>query len=208
MANLFDIKLGKLFPALGQLHLAGVTDEMWEKIGGRDGEYARIVFDALMAKMNGTVTTHDPIFIPADATAEGLVRDAKTEFERAGIPLTHLNIDLLHLIRLDLDLVRGKTCKVFIRNFGRDWETSEGREWQKSVGADGNTAAYLAWVTKTKPMGWTVSIPSNDIRLFRSSDGYLCAPNFNRDGAGREFNLFGVWHRWDGDGSLVAFSAI
>ena len=56
MANLFKAELGKLSPALGQLNRAGVTDEMWELIGNEDGVYARVVYEAMVAKMNGLAT--------------------------------------------------------------------------------------------------------------------------------------------------------
>lgn len=211
MANLFKTELGKLFPALGQLHKAGVTDEMWEMIGDSDGEFARTVYKALLANMKVTSYDFEPIIIPADATAEGLVSEAEAELERAGIPFTLFDKDLLHLVRQDLELVRGRACKVLIHNFDRDWEISEGRNFQKAQGFDGNAAAFLVWVTKTKPMGWSVSIPNNDERLFRLSVDSLYAPFFYRVDVGCEFGLVGVWLSWSGWrglSSLVAFSAI
>jgi len=150
----------------------------------------------------------DTISIPADATAEGLIADAKAEFEKAGIPFTYFDKDLLQLIRQDQDLVRGKILKVITHNFGRDWETSEGRDWQKSLGTDGNTAAFLAWVMKTQPTGWFVSIANDDVRIFRHSNGLLYAPCFRRGVDHRELYHNGVWYGWDGYRSLVAFSAI
>lgn len=208
MANLFETKLGKLFPALGQLRRAGVTDEMWEKIGNNDGEYARVVYEALLARMSNTIT------IPADATAEGLIAEAKAEFEKAGIPLTEsecvgLDENWLQLVRQDLELVRGKTLKFLVHDFGRDWEPSEGRGFQKERGFDGNAAAFIAWMTKTKLRGWYVSIPNDDARLYCDpDDGGLFAASFFSDEDIRDLDMEYMGCGWDYEAVLVAFSEI
>jgi len=210
MANLFKAEMGKLFPALGQLNAAGVTDEMWERIGRKDGEYARAVYEALMAKMNGDAKPSvDPetITIPANATAEQLIADAKAAFEQAGIPFTNFDDDMISIIRRDLELVKGRTLEVLTHCFDRYWKTQEGRDLQQGRDFDGNAAALLVWVTQTKRKGWFVSIANTNDRLFPDG-GRLCAPYFGRGESYREFNLYDVDDEWNGDDLLVAFRVI
>jgi len=147
----------------------------------------------------GTVTVPD---LPANE----LIALARRSFQEAGIPLTYLDSDYNGWNFL-LD-ERGKTFRVFTRNVGREWESEEARTWQKSIGADGNTAAFIAWVIKHKPMGLFTSIPNDRARLFRYSSGILYAPFFYRDGDRRKLDLSDVRSRWDAVSFAVAFSAI
>lgn len=209
MANLFETKLGKLFPALGQLQKAGVTDEMWERIGKSDGEYARVVYEALMTKMSVDASSNpetETVTVP-DLPAAELIALVRRSFEEAGIPLIYFNPDL-QAWDLLLD-ERGKTFQVLRRKFGRGWDAREARAWQKSVGADGNVASFIAWVIVKKPTGWFVSIPNDDSRLWRRSvSSDLFVPRFYRHGAHRRFDLSGVQGKWSGYGSVVAFRTI
>jgi hypothetical protein len=208
MANLFKADLGTLGPALGQLSAAGVTNEMWERIGRSDGEYARVIFEAIMAKMSGASDEPvDTITISANATAEQLIADAKAESERAGIPFTYFDDDVISIIRHDLELVKGKKLQVLARSFGRYWTTREGRSFQQGQGCDGNAAAYLVWVTQTKREGWSVSIANTDDRLF-PGDGRLYAPCFGRGESSHGFGLDVVHDEWLDDRVLVAFRVI
>lgn len=147
------------------------------------------------------------ITIPADATAEQLIADAKAAFEQAGIPFTYFNENAITLIERDLELVKSKTLEVLTHRFDRYWTTREGRDLQKGKGFDGNAAAFLVWVAQAKPKGWFVSIANTDDRLFPGG-GYLCAPCFVRVGSGREFDLGDVRDEWLDGGLLVAFRAI
>lgn len=141
--------------------------------------------------------------IPENATAKGLVAKAKMAFKKAGIPFTRFNDDTLEIIERDLELVRGKALRVFTHEFGRHWETCEGRV-QKANGFDGNAAALLVWITETKSKGWFVSIANTNDRLFRN-EGSTYAPFFYRDEQLRIFSLNNVNDGWNDAHVLVAF---
>jgi len=214
MANqqmLIDLPQRKMTPFIDALSRAGVTYEAGDAVqADKTGRLAQVMADALMAEMNGRaepLSTAETIAIPADATAEQLIADAKAAFNEAGIPFTYFNDDVISVIRRDLELVKGKKLRVLTHSFGRYWTTQEGRGFQQGQGCDGNAAAYLVWVTQTKRMGWSVSIANTDDRLFPFGGG-LCAPSFRRDESSRKFYLFDVHDEWNDDFVLVAFRAI
>lgn len=149
----------------------------------------------------------ETVTVPADATAEGLIAQAKAAFKKANIPFTSFDDDLIQLVRQDLELVRGKTCQVKARNFGHDWGIAECRETQKE-GFDGNAAAQIVWVIEKMPIGWFVSIANDDSRLYRSPGSGLYAPYFGRGDDGRKFYLSDVRDRWAAGISSVSFRAI
>ncbi len=75
--------------------------------------------------------------------------------------------------------------------------------------ADGNTALFIAWVTRHKPMGHYASIPSKDELLWRDPrSGSLCAPCFYQGGDRRELDLKRVGGKWCDLWTFVAFRAV
>jgi hypothetical protein len=103
----------------------------------------------------------------------------------------------------------GKTYEVLVWKPGRYVETKEVRKHFEELGAGGNTAAFVTWVTEHNPEGYYVSIPSDDSRLFRGPEsGDLDAPRFCRGGSGRSLSLDVVHDGWDGHWSFVAFREV
>jgi hypothetical protein len=177
MANrLFKSEMGKLFPALGQLDKAGVTDEMWEGIGDKDGVYANVVCEAIMTAMNPSIT--DVITVPAHAIAEELVIGTIARLHDAEVTLVNSNDGLIELVRKDLKLVSGKRCKVLVHAFDHPWGVQEARDFQIAKGFDGNAAAFCTWVAKTRFEGESISIPNDHKRLFKGSQAVELAPYF------------------------------
>ncbi len=103
---------------------------------------------------------------------------------------------------------RGKRYEVLIWMPGRFATTREVRKHFKALGADGDTAAFIAWVTETNPDGYFASIPSDDTLLFWHSDRLL-APCFHP----HDRTIHGLWlhdleHGWDLRWVFVAFREI
>lgn len=205
MAELIRIEQNKLHPTLAALSEAGATteDADWIRKPGNADLLVRFMHgkQAVQSSEGGETIT-----VP-DLPAAELIALAQHSLEEAGIPFTYFNPDLRAWNFL-LD-ERGKTFQVFTHCFGRDWEAHEARTWQRSVGADGNVAAFIAWVIAKKPMGWFVSIPNDDARLWRHPVyGGLFAPSFDRYDGSRHFGLGDVRGEWSGVRSVVAFRAI
>lgn len=105
--------------------------------------------------------------------------------------------------------VRGKKYEVLTWALGGYRTTEQVREHFKGLNADGNTAAFIAWVTETKPRGFHVSIPSDDTLLWRNpKSGSLYAPCFGHDDAYRDLFLSGVRVGWSAFSVFVAFREI
>jgi len=104
--------------------------------------------------------------------------------------------------------VRGKRYEVLTWKPGKGVTSQQVRDHFKDSGADGNTAAFVAWITETKPAGYHASIPSDDALLFRLSDGYLCAPYFDCGDAHRKLNLRDIEGGWRVSCVFVAFREI
>ncbi|MBI4139054.1 hypothetical protein HY479_02790 [Candidatus Uhrbacteria bacterium] len=191
--------------ASGVLKELELTKEDAQRLLGKGGDLKKELAGALGPMVQRFSMAAETVTVP-DLPAAELIALAKAEFKKAGIPFTHFDEDLAAWDFLEGE--RGKTFEVLVHNFGRVWETEEGRSYQKGNRFDGNVAAFIAWVTRKKPNGWFISIPNDDSRLWRNPgrDGYLCAPDFGRDDANREFRLLNV--RSGGSGSLVAFRAV
>jgi hypothetical protein len=101
----------------------------------------------------------------------------------------------------------GKTYEVLVWKSDCEVTTEEVREHFKAEGADGNTAAFIAWVVKNRPKGKFTSIPLDDFRLFQRVAG-LCALRFRWDK--RRYFTFGfnVSYPWPVGWSFVAFREI
>jgi hypothetical protein len=148
------------------------------------------------------------ITIPADATAEGLIAEIKREFEEAGIPFTIFEEKLVEVMRRDLELVRGMTLQYSIFKSNPHWTLLEGRQFQESQGYNGNAAAFLVWVMKTKLRGWFLCIP-NDGDLFPLNfTSFLGAQQFYRDSFRRDYFLCDNRCEWPGISQLIAFRAV
>lgn len=161
--------------------------------------------DWLTEQPVGVSSAPETVTVPDLPVAE-LIALAEQSFKDAGIPLTYLNPDYSGWDFLLNE--RGKTFRVFTNTFTKDWEADDARAWQEDIGADGNTAAFIAWVIARKPTGYFVSIPNDDSPLCRDSDGRLCVPYFRRDADHRRLLLNDVRHGWHRDYSVVAFRAI
>lgn len=204
MASL-NVELNQAAEFFGRFERFGGTKPLLKQLLA-DDDRMRSWVRSLMTKNDVAATTNETVTVP-DLPAAELIALVQRSFKEAGIPFTYFNPDLEAWDFL-LD-ERGKTFQVLMYNFGRNWETHEARAWQKSVGADGNVAAFIAWVIAKKPMGWFVSIPNDDARLWRHPvRGFLCAPRFYRDDDYRDFHLRDVQGQWGGGSSAVAFRAI
>jgi len=104
--------------------------------------------------------------------------------------------------------VRGKRYEVLVWDASRFCITQDVREHFKDLGADGNTAAFIAWTAETKPRGRYACIPSDDALLFRGADGRLCTPCFYIGSKGRQLFLVDVECVWTEGWMHVAFRAV
>jgi len=105
--------------------------------------------------------------------------------------------------------VRGKRYEVLTWMPGEYKTTEQVREHFRTLDADGNTGAFLAWAMETKPQGYHISIPSDDALLWRDPEsGYLSALSFNHDDDGRRLRLISVQLEWGGGRVFVAFREI
>lgn len=141
----------------------------------------------------------DLITVPRLSAAE-LVARAKEKLN-----LTYLNPDLAR--RGFVTDEAGKTYEVLVWAPGRYVTTDEVRKHFEALKADGNTAAFVAWITENDPEGWHASIPSDDSRLFPFG-GHLYAPRFYRDDDDRDLRLSHVDGEWDGGCRFVAFREV
>jgi len=102
--------------------------------------------------------------------------------------------------------VHGKRYEVLTWQPGEGRSTEQVREHFKALNADGNTAAFIAWVMETMPSGYHISIPCDDTLLWREPvSGGLCAPFFFHDIANRMLCLGGVYGGWHDRSVFVAF---
>lgn len=133
----------------------------------------------------------------SDLTASELIALAKKELK-----LTYLDGDLVKWNFITDE--RGKTYEVQVWKPGREVvPAAEVREHFKD-GFVGNTAAFVAWVTKHNPEGYHASIPE-DARLFQDGS-HLYAPGFFRDESRRKLGLYNdVRYRWYDSWCFVAF---
>jgi hypothetical protein len=140
----------------------------------------------------------DLITVPARSAAE-LIAQAKT------LGLTYLDKDLE-----SWDFIRdeaGKTYEVLVWKPGREVVPATEVRAHFPKGFTGNTAAFIAWVTKHDPEGYYASIPEDD-RLF-ADGGSLFAPNFFRAEADRKLGLYyDLRRRWCDYWSFVAFREV
>jgi hypothetical protein len=148
------------------------------------------------------------IRVPKRMSAEALVWKCIRELYKVSLPLTLFDERIIKLVERDLPLVSGQDLNVHVHNFGYWWRIENGRTLQASIGADGNAAAQIIWITKTMPKGYFVSIAKDDERLYRHSGDDLSAPSFTRGDGSREFHLLDVRNGWRGFRSLVTFSPI
>lgn len=174
--------------------------------GGSDEDLRRIVTDGvlrghvadfLVGRLR--VQARDRITVPV-LSADKLVEQAQSKLN-----LTYLNPDLAR--RGFVTDEAGKTYEVLVWAPGRYVTTDEVRKHFEALKADGNTAAFVAWITENNPKGWYVSIPSDDSRLFPGGDG-LCAPRFYRGDDGRGLSLGHVDVEWSDDCRFVAFREV
>lgn len=136
-----------------------------------------------------------------DLTTEQLLDQADQ-----ALKLTYLTADFetWDFVRFE----RGKIYEVLVWTPGREVMTYEVQQYFESLKADGNTAAFVAWVAKADPEGRHASIPLNYSRLFRSGK-CLYAPTFFRD---RDYRGLGhgddIAKLWDDDWSFVGFRPV
>ncbi|MFA6161095.1 MAG: hypothetical protein WCT54_05975 [Patescibacteria group bacterium] len=104
--------------------------------------------------------------------------------------------------------VRGKRYEMLTWRPGERVTTQQVRDHFAALKADGNTAAFIAWIAEKNPVGWCTSIPSDDALFFRDGDGDLCVLYFGRDVADRGLNLDDVGHDWNAGWVFVAFREI
>ncbi|MEI7512623.1 MAG: hypothetical protein WCK01_04155 [Candidatus Uhrbacteria bacterium] len=143
-----------------------------------------------------SVSVLERITVPNLPAAE-LIAQAQSKLE-----LTYLDGDLAKW-----DFVTdecGKTYEVQSWKPGREVvPATEVREHFKD-GFVGNTAAFIALMTRDNPEGYHASIPADD-RLFQSG-GLLYAPYFLRDECDRKLGLrHDVRDRWRDDMCFWAF---
>lgn len=165
-------------------------------------ELADRIADLIVGKKNDVQSKSTDVILVPDLSAAGLVARAKEE-----IDLTYFNPELA-----TWDFVtdeRGKKYEVMTWAPGRSVSTAEVRAHFREKGFGGNTAAFISWLSKRQPMGWHMSIPEEDTRLWRGPrSGYLDAPCFDRGGGSRELGLRDVRGGWGGDCTFVAFREV
>lgn len=212
MANLFKLDLGKLFPALSQLHQAGVTSEMLEMVGNDvSGGYARAVYRALAAKIHEKPPPRPDVIVTVpDLSLSEFIALMRTAFQGADKPFTEFSPELAEWDFLLGE--RGKTYQVVTYRFSDDWNIDGARMWQQSEGLDGNVAAFFVWLVSRKPMFEYATIPNEDSRLWcHPETGALFAPVYSRDddlGGRRDLELKEVRRGWRRFCELVAFREI
>lgn len=121
-----------------------------------------------------------------------------------------LGLERLESGYLEHDFVRdegGKTYAVMVWKPEACISTEEVRKHFSDLGFDGNSAAFVAWVTKHKLEGYYASIPSDDSRLFLR-EGRLYVPLFYRDEHGLRLDLDVVTTKWVEGLSFVAFREV
>ena len=186
-----------------------VTDEQLGQLGRRYHDLFRRVregtvsIESALAGLQRVIETSiNVVTIPFRATAAGLIEHANKE-----IDLTYLNSDLATWNFIQSEA--GKRYEVMTKSFGRSVSTQEVRDFFKTQGFGGNTAAFVAWVTEHKPKGNHASIPEKDNDLWRGPESrVLCAPYFRHGVAGRELGLDGVRDDWDDCWVFVAFREV
>lgn len=104
--------------------------------------------------------------------------------------------------------VRGKRCEVLMWKPGVKVTTQQVRSHFAALKADGNTAAFIAWIAEKNPVGFYTSIPSDDALLFRDGYGFLYAPFFRCYDTFRWLSLRCVDGDLDGSRVFVAFREI
>ncbi|QQR60352.1 hypothetical protein IPH19_02960 [Candidatus Uhrbacteria bacterium] len=103
-------------------------------------------------------------------------------------------ISLHRFHTFEWDFMRGEVGRSYEAiEWGTDQVTTteEARKHFKGLSVDGNVPAYLCWIMENDPEGHSSTIPFEDSRLFRWSDGRLDYPFFSRQGQDRE--LRGAW---------------
>ncbi|MEI7512635.1 MAG: hypothetical protein WCK01_04225 [Candidatus Uhrbacteria bacterium] len=192
-----------------------VPFEAFERLGSDQGEatIGKIVqlihSDWLDAQPKSRVQTGSPY---RGGVPSGESRDRITVTAPSAAGLIKLAKKQLSLTYLDGDLAKwdfvtdecGKTYEVQSWKPGREVvPATEVREHFKD-GFVGNTAAFIALMTRDNPEGYHASIPADD-RLFQSG-GLLYAPYFLRDECDRKLGLrHDVRDRWRDDMCFWAF---
>lgn len=173
---------------------AGGDDESLRSLLNDPDKCRRVALE--IVDRNPALPYRDLVTVP-DLPAAALIELAKMDLK-----LTYLDGDLAKWGFITDE--RGKIYEVQVWKPGRDFVTAaEVREHFKN-GFVGNTAAFVAWVTKHSPEGYHASIPE-DARLFAHGSN-LYAPHFLRVGERRGLCLsYDVRSRWNDDWSFVAF---
>src|SRR3989338_7328014 len=133
-----------------------VTDEQLGQLGRRYHGLFRCVrkgtvsIESALAGLQRVIETSIKFITVPNLSADDIVATAKRE-----IDLTFLNPDLA-----TWNIVHdegGKRYEVMTHSFGRGVSTQEVRSFFKAQGFDGNTAAFVTWVTVHKPKGYHAS---------------------------------------------------
>lgn len=205
--NLFKAQYGAVSAAMGKL--VGLLPETFAArvLGGDDDVIEKM---AAVAGVPTLPRTKCEVFVPDCAPAE-LVARAKEDLD-----LTHLDGDLakwdFYRYRVAQGQparvveVRGERYEVLTWAPGEHKMTKQVRAHFSALSADGNTGAFISWIRMTNPMGYHVSIPSDDALLSRGPESRgLYAPCFYRGAAGRELHLHDVDGEWGVSWVFVAF---
>ncbi|MDD5438091.1 MAG: hypothetical protein PHC70_03020 [Patescibacteria group bacterium] len=160
--------------------------------------------------MNGSTAN---IIVVPDLSPVKLVAQAKKKAR-----LTYLNPNLktrnFCAYRVEKDEparvleVRGKKYEVLTWKPGEYVTTEQVRNHFKVLEADGNTAAFITWISKVRPVGFHTSVPSDDALLFCDPDGSFYAPIFSCVETCRHLDLRDVDNGWDDYWVFVAFREI
>ena len=152
------------------------------------------------AVIEGRVTICSSIIKVPNLSASELLAYARKEIGHLEIDQTFAKWDF---IRGE----RGKTYEVLTHYFVRGVADGEVLAYFKERGFVGNTAAFVAWVTKHKPRGWHMTVPEMGDRLRRGSEFEPEVPSFNYLDGGYSLFLNLVEDTGDRD-MFVAFREI
>lgn len=139
------------------------------------------------------------VTVPDCSTAE-LIALARKKLKLNYVDPDYANYDFFRRSRS----VAGRSYRVFVWSPDRAVTNREVRARFRTVHADGNPAAFIAWIMEEDPEGRHASLPSGSF-LYRDPDSWLVrVPHFVKDNR-RELGLYGIGRMWFAQWSFAAF---
>lgn len=181
-----------------------ITAKQADELSRRCSELCDLVrrgvvqWDQAMSALGDLIPAVDPlppdvypvgIVVIPDLSPSDLVQRVGDEFAQRQTPLARIHPDFQSWDFTQYRVpegdpsrgieVRGETYDVFIWKSPGAKTLKEIRDFFASFGAEGNTAAMLAWIAQEKPEGLYITVPPSDDLLWRDpSSGELHVPHF------------------------------